>query len=68
MSLVDRATKYALLGGQKDTVGMIRLLGSGALLVHTITSDNGKEFADHRRVALDADFFFAFPFPGARLE
>ncbi len=38
LSLVDRATKYVLLGGQKDTVGMIRLLGSGALLVHTITT------------------------------
>ncbi len=35
---VARATKYTLLGGQKDTVGMIRLLGSGALLVHTITT------------------------------
>ncbi len=31
---------------------------------------NGKEFADHRRVAeaFDADFFFAFPFLRARLE
>ncbi len=30
-----------LAGWTEDTVGMICLLGSGALLVHTITSDNG---------------------------
>ena len=32
--------------------------------MHTITSDNGKEFAQHRRVAkgLRADFYFAHPY------
>lgn len=33
-------------------------------LLHTITSDNGKEFAAHRRIAqqLDIDFYFAKPY------
>ena len=33
-------------------------------LTHTITSDNGKEFAYHEEVAqsLDADFYFANPY------
>lgn len=32
--------------------------------LHTITSDNGKEFAEHKRIAqaLDIDFYFAEPY------
>lgn len=32
--------------------------------VHTLTSDNGKEFAEHERLAkqLEAKFFFAHPY------
>jgi len=32
--------------------------------VHTITSDNGKEFADHKQIAhnLDCEFYFAHPY------
>lgn len=32
--------------------------------MHTATSDNGKEFADHQRIAarLDLDLFFAKPY------
>ena len=70
VSLVDRATKYTLLERvdrkTADTVGsvIIRLLGYEPLSVYTITSDNGKEFADHSRVAkaLDVGFFFARPY------
>ena len=70
VSLVDRASKYSLLGQvdkkTKEAVGStsIRLLGSDEFPVHTITADNGKEFADHHRVAedLDADFYFATPY------
>jgi IS30 family transposase len=34
------------------------------LTVHTITSDNGREFAQHQRIAeqLQADFYFAHPY------
>ena len=43
---------------------MISLLKPFAHCVHTLTTDNGKEFAQHERVAsaLDAEFFFAHPY------
>ena len=43
---------------------MISLLTPFADCVHTVTSDNGKEFAQHGRIAkdLDAQFFFAHPY------
>ena len=70
VSLVDRASKYTLLGQvdkkTKDVIGStsIRLLCSDEFPVYTITADNGKEFADHSRVAkaLGALFFFARPY------
>ncbi len=33
-------------------------------MIHTITSDNGKEFANHKNIAqqLDIDFYFAKPY------
>ncbi len=33
-------------------------------LLHTVTSDNGKEFAEHARIAkkLEVDYFFAHPY------
>ena len=43
---------------------MISLLTPFAACVHTLTTDNGKEFAQHERIAgkLDAQFFFAHPY------
>jgi IS30 family transposase len=43
---------------------MISLLTPFAACVRTLTTDNGKEFAQHERIAgkLDADFFFAHPY------
>jgi IS30 family transposase len=34
------------------------------LFIHTITSDNGKEFANHKEISeeLNIDFFFAKPY------
>ena len=72
VSLVDRAAKFTFLGRvdkkTKEEVcsTSIRLLGSGKVPVHTITADNGKEFADHSRVAkaLKAQFFFAGNYSG----
>ena len=57
MSLVDRAAKYKFLGRveQKpvEAVGsiIVETLDPDEVLVHTITADNGKEFADNIRVA-----------------
>ena len=69
VSLVDRAAKYTFVGRvdekTKDAVGpiTIRLLGSGKVPIHTITADNGREFADDSRVVknLDVNSFFARP-------
>ena len=66
----DRATRLswiALLDGKHseavaDTVA--RLLGPFKGLLHTVTSDNGKEFAKHPDMAdaLDVDYYFAHPY------
>ena len=68
VSLVDRASKYALpprLDRKTAAAVGAAMTGMlGSLPVHTVTVDNGKEFADHARVsrALGADFFFARPY------
>ncbi len=65
VSLVDRASRHTLLErvGRKtaDAVGSAMTGMPGPLPVHTVTADNGKEFAGHARVAeaLGAGFFFA---------
>jgi IS30 family transposase len=43
---------------------IILLLKSCSSCVHTLTTDNGKEFAQHERIAekLKADFYFAHPY------
>ena len=43
---------------------IIQLLEPHAEKVHTLTSDNGKEFARHKDIAqtLEADFYFARPY------
>lgn len=70
VSLVDRKSKFCLLA--KVTVNtavavaaaICRLLQRYRDKVHTITSDNGREFAAHESIAskLQADFFFAHPY------
>ena len=42
----------------------VELLEDFGPLFHTITSDNGKEFANHKNIAeqLDIDFYFAKPY------
>ncbi len=70
VSLVDGCSKFTLLqrvdGKKAEAVGeaMTDLLKGLGARVHTITADNGKEFAGHAKVAkaLEADFFFATPY------
>ncbi len=70
VSLVDRASKFTFLSkvGRKtaEEVGnaVLRCLGPVKELVHTITADNGKEFAGHGKVSegLEAGFYFATPY------
>ena len=70
LTIVDRVSKYTIIGQLESkhslNLGkkMRRLLGVHQEKVHTITSDNGTEFADHQKIAkyLNADFFFAHPY------
>lgn len=68
VSLVERKSKFVRL--QKVPRNTAELVGGAVcqqlqpLTVHTITSDNGREFAQHQRIAehLKADFYFAHPY------
>lgn len=67
VTIVDRMSKLMLTtySQHKDSSSILRavvkLLNPLKAVVHTITSDNGKEFADHEEIAkvLETKFFFA---------
>jgi IS30 family transposase len=70
VTLTERKSRLSLLAKVEqrtaDQVGdaVIELLQPVADRLHTLTADNGKEFADHERIAhaLRADFYFAHPY------
>ena len=71
VTLTERKTGFLLMeklpkGKQSKALAdtVIRLLLPFKQWVHTITSDNGTEFADHKRIArrLNAGFYFAHPY------
>jgi IS30 family transposase len=70
VTLTERKSRFSLLAKvdqrTADQVGdtVIELLRPVADRLHTLTADNGKEFADHERIAhaLCVDFFFAHPY------
>ena len=70
VSLVERKTGYTLIHKVErktaQAVGdaMTKLLKPHRRRVHTITSDNGREFAGHEEIAkaLQTDFYFAHPY------
>lgn len=70
VSLVERKSRYTLLQPVIQRLAhlvadaTISLLRPFADVVHTITGDNGKEFAEHVRIAetLNANFYFAHPY------
>ena len=70
VSLVERKSRYTLLGlverRQADLVkqAMLSLLLPLTDRVLSITSDNGKEFAEHVQIAeaLEATFYFSHPY------
>ena len=70
VTINERKSRYALIGhvpkktAQAVSDVMVSLLTPYAACVHTLTTDNGKEFAQHERIAseLGADFFFAHPY------
>lgn len=70
VTINDRATGMLLMRKvpRKESalvaVAAINALRKWKPLLHTVTSDNGKEFADHQQIAskLKLDFFFAKPY------
>ena len=70
VSVVDRKSKFTFLtkvgAKTQQEVGnaVVGALGAVKELVHTITADNGKEFAGHAAVSeeLEAGFYFATPY------
>lgn len=70
VTVVDRKSKFTLI---KNVISMhaevvaqalIEMMAPLKNITHTITSDNGKEFALHKNIsaALDTDFYFANPY------
>ena len=70
LTAVERKSQFALIvradNKRADTIQtkIINALAPFKQLVHTITSDNGKEFANHTYIAqkLQAGYFFADPY------
>jgi IS30 family transposase len=70
VTMVERKTKMTFIAHVRTRKAhlvadeIVRALWPYRHLVHTLTSDNGKEFALHKQIAqaLDADFYFAHPY------
>ena len=70
VSIVERKSGMTLIRkverktSKEVSKAMIKLLKPFKHKVHTITSDNGKEFAGHEEIGkkLQADFYFAHPY------
>ena len=70
VTIVERETSFTVSmrvtskRAEEVTAATIALLTPYKELVHTITSDNGKEFAYHEQIAngLECDFYFAHPY------
>ena len=70
LGVVERKSMFVLYvktnGKKADSIKheMINLLAPYKSLIHTITSDNGTEFCEHKAIAkkLKCDFFFADPY------
>ena len=70
VSLTERKSRYTLIQKVKRKTALsvsgaiIHLLAPISDQVNTLTADNGKEFADHEKIAnaLNAKFYFAHPY------
>ncbi len=70
VTLTERKSRFALLRKVERrkaglvSIAIIDLLQPVADRLHTITGDNGKEFAEHERIAqeLEVSFYFAHPY------
>ena len=70
VTVVDRKSKFTLIKNviskhaEVVAQALIEMMTPLKNITHTITSDNGKEFALHKNIsaALDTDFYFANPY------
>ena len=70
VTLVERKSKFTLIAKVRQKTAeavsdaIIRLLKPLSDWVHTLTADNGREFAKHQKIAdaLNAKFYFAHPY------
>lgn len=70
VTVVDKRSKFTLIKKVQSkqaievSEALIEMLTPIKPLLHTITSDNGKEFAYHKNIsqALNTDFYFANPY------
>lgn len=70
VTIVDRVSKFTVIAkvatkhADVVTAATIKNLSLYASVVHTITSDNGREFAGHEKIAkqLNTQFYFAHPY------
>lgn len=70
LSVVERVSKLTILKklpsktSELTQSALVNALAPYKHLVHTLTSDNGSEFAKHQAIsqALQADFYFAHPY------
>jgi len=70
VSMVERVSKLTKLAkvsyktAENVEKALIEQLSPVREFIHTLTADNGKEFANHQRVSLEleADFYFAKPY------
>lgn len=70
VTLVERKSRLTLIAkvirktAEKVSDAIVSLLSTLKPWVYTLTSDNGREFAQHARIAktLNADFYFAHPY------
>jgi IS30 family transposase len=70
VSLTERKARLTIIAkverktADQVATTIVRLLNPYVENVHTLTSDNGKEFAQHKNIAksLKADFYFAHPY------
>ncbi len=61
LALIDRVEQRTAQAVQETIISLLKPYKE---YVHTLTADNGKEFADHQVISevLNADFFFAHPY------
>jgi transposase, IS30 family len=70
VTINERTSRYLLIAhvpfktAELVSQAVIAVLKPYSMCVHTLTTDNGREFAQYERIAatLDADFFFAHPY------